>query len=214
MWRIGMARKKASGVVMHNVEQRSEEWHALRKKYPLTASHAQAISANGKGLETLVWERLSKRYSSGIDEEYTNEHMERGVELEEQARSLYELETGRTAQTVGFITNESVSSVAGASPDSLVDGDGLLEIKCPNDAKFFRMTVEGIAVEPQYGWQCQMQMLITGRKWADLCLYNPNFAQSFLIERLKADDGMQKALVEGLKRGASLIKEIETKLTK
>lgn len=211
-----MARKKASSVVIHNVEQRSEEWHALRKKYPLTASHAQAIASNGKGLETLVWERLSKRYSSGIHEEYTNDHMERGVELEEQARSLYELETGRTAQVVGFITNESVSSVAGASPDSLVDdaGDGLLEIKCPNDAKFFRMLVEGIAVEPQYGWQCQMQMLITGRKWADLCLYNPNFAQSFLIERLKVNEEMQKALVEGLKRGATLIKEIEMKLTK
>lgn len=208
-----MARKKTS-VVIHNVEQRSEEWHALRKQYPLTASHAQAIGSNGKGLETLVWERLSKRYSSGIDEEYTNEHMERGVELEEQARSLYELETGRVAHTVGFITNASVSSVAGASPDSLVDGDGLLEIKCPNDAKFFRMIVEGIAVEPQYAWQCQMQMLITGRKWADLCLYNPNFEQSFLVERLTADAEMQKALLEGLKRGATLISEIENKLTK
>ena len=209
-----MARKKTSSIVIHNVEQRSEEWHALRKQYPLTASNAQAIGTNGKGLETLVWERMSKRYSSGIDEEYTNEHMERGIELEEQARSLYELETGRTAKTVGFVTNESVSSVAGASPDSLVDNDGLLEIKCPNDAKFFRMIVEGIAVEPQYAWQCQMQMLITGRKWADLCLYNPNFEQSFLIERIEADEVMHKALVEGLEKGAILIREIENKLTK
>lgn len=206
--------KTKSPVVIHQVEQRSEEWHALRKKYPLTASHAQAIGTNGKGLETLVWERMSKRYSSGVDEEYTNEHMERGVELEEQARSLYELETGRTAQTVGFITNESVSSVAGASPDSLVENDGLLEIKCPNDAKFFRMIVEGIAVEPQYAWQCQMQMLITGRKWADLCLYNPNFKESFLIERLSLDQEMQDALVKGLKRGAEIISEIENKITK
>lgn len=209
-----MARKKASSVVIHNVEQRSEEWHALRKAYPLTASNAQAIGTNGKGLETLVWERMSKRYSSGIDEEYTNEHMERGVELEEQARSLYELETGRTAQTVGFITNESVSNVAGASPDSLVDKDGLLEIKCPNDTKFFRMIVEGIAVDPQYAWQCQMQMLITGRKWVDLCLYNPNFQQSFLVDRIKPDKEMQTALVKGLERGAVLIGEIEKKLTK
>lgn len=208
-----MARKK-SAVVIHNVEQRSEEWHALRKQYPLTASHAQAIANNGKGLETLVWERMSKRYSSGIDEEYTNEHMERGIELEGQARSLYELETGRVAQTVGFITNESVSLVAGASPDSLVDGDGLLEIKCPEDKKFFRMIVEGITVDPAYGWQCQMQMLITGRKWADLCLYNPNFEQSFLVERINADKKMHEVLIEGLNKGAVLISEIEKKLTK
>jgi len=209
-----MARRKASGVVIHNVEQRSEEWHALRKKYPLTASHAQAIAANGKGLETLVLERLTRRYSSGVDEEYTNEHIERGIELEEQARSLYELETGRTAEKVGFVTNESISSVAGASPDSLVDSDGLLEIKCPSDTKFFRMMVQGIAVEPQYGWQCQMQMLITGRAWADLCLYNPNFERSFLIQRCFADKEMQDALVDGLKKGEALIREIEAKLTK
>lgn len=205
--------KKAS-IVIHNVEQRSEEWHALRKKFPLTASHAQAIGTNGKGLETLVWERLSKRYSSGFDEEYTNEHMERGVELEDQARSLYELERSCIAKPVGFVTNEAISSVAGASPDSLVNKDGLLEIKCPNDVKFFRMIVEGIAVEPQYLWQCQMQILISGRKWVDLCLYNPNFKQSFLIERINPDKEMQKALRKGLERGAELIKEIEKKLTK
>ena len=207
-----MARKK-SGPVIHNVEQRSEEWHALRKQYPLTASEAQAIANNGKGLETLIWDKLSKRYSSAPDEEYTNEHIERGIELEEQARSLYELETGETVRTVGFVTNESVSPVAGASPDGLVNGDGLLEIKCPSDTKFFRMLVEGIEVEAQYGWQVQMQMLLTGRKWCDLVLYNPNFKQSFLSVRLDADATMQKEIVEGLKKGEAIISEIEQQLT-
>lgn len=205
-----MATKKS--VVIHDVEQRSEEWHALRAKYPLTASCAQAIANNGKGLETLIWEQLSKRYSSGSEEGYTNDDMARGVELEDQARSLYELETGSTVLTVGFVTNEKVSPVAGASPDGLVEKDGLLEIKCPNDVKFFRMMVEGISVEPQYAWQAQMQLLITGRKWVDLALYNPNFKQSFLTVRLKAGKEMQKALCEGLKKGEKIIKEIESKL--
>lgn len=208
-----MARKKV-GPVIYNVEQRSEEWHALRKQYPLTASNAQAIASNGKGLETLIWEKLSRRYSSAPDEEYTNEHIERGVELEDQACSLYELETGATVEKVGFVTNEAISSVGGASPDRLVGKDGLLEVKCPNDTKFFRMMVEGIAVEPQYGWQAQMQMLFTGREWCDLCLYNPNFKQSFLIVRLEPDEEMQKALVAGLKKGEAIIKEIEKQLTK
>ena len=207
-----MARKK-SGAVIHKVEQRSEEWHALRRQFPLTASEAQAIATNGKGLETLVWEKMSKRYSSAPEETYTNDDMARGVELEDQARSLYELERDVEVETVGFITNPSVSSVGGASPDGLVNGDGLLEIKCPNDTKFFRMLVEGIVVEPQYEWQMQMQMLFTERKWVDLALYNPNFKESFLVVRVKADKEKQKALIAGLKKGEAIIKEIKSKLT-
>lgn len=208
-----MARKK-SGVVIHNVEQGSEEWHALRNQYPLTASKAYAIGIGGKGLETLVWEKMTERYSSGEAERYSNDHMERGIELEPQARSLYELETGNNVETVGFVTNESISKVGGASPDGLIGSDGLFENKCPSDANFFRMLVEGMSVDTQYAWQCQMQMLFTERKWCDLCLYNPNFKQSFLITRLKIDSEMQKALREGLAKGEQLIKEIESKLTK
>ena len=105
---------------IHTCPQRSPEWFALRKQYPLTASKAQAIGNNGKGLETLVWEKLAEAYSSGVVEDFGNKHTERGVELEPQARSLYELETGATVVEVGFITNDKVSSVGGASPDGLV----------------------------------------------------------------------------------------------
>ena len=85
---------------IHDVEQRSPEWFALRKQYPLTASKAQAIGNNGKGLETLVWEKLAEAYSSGVVEDIGNRHTERGIELEPQAISLYELETGAKVEVV------------------------------------------------------------------------------------------------------------------
>ena len=197
---------------IHDVEQRSPEWFALRKQYPLTASKAQAIGNNGKGLETLVWEKLAEAYSSGVVEDIGNRHTERGIELEPQAISLYELETGAKVEVVGFITNDKVSKVAGASPDGLIGKDGLLEVKCFDDAKHFKMTIEGLEIEPQYQWQMQMQMLITGRKWCDFCAYCPNYKQSLLIERVYADKDMQDKIKGGLIEGEKIIKEIKSKI--
>jgi putative phage-type endonuclease len=199
-------------MTIHEVEQRSQEWFALRKQYPLTASQAQAIANVGKGLETLVWGKLAEAYSSGVVEDISNRHTERGIELEPQARSLYELETNATVKEVGFITNDEISSVAGASPDGLVGEDGLLEIKCFDDAKHFKMTILGVEIESQYMWQMQMQMLITGRKWCDFLAYNPNFEKSLLIKRVEADEEMQKQIVEGLKKGKELIDEVKSKM--
>jgi putative phage-type endonuclease len=204
---------------IHNCEQKSPEWYALRLQYPLTASEAQAIGNNGKGLETLCMEKLAEKYSSADKELYTNKDLERGVDLEAEARSLYELETGNEVEVVGFVTNEKVSKIAGASPDGLVGKDGNLEIKAFADTKHFKMAVEfqktgDFEIESQYIWQMQMQMLITGRKWTDFVAFNPNFKQSLLVKRVLPDKEMQTKIKDGLKKGEKIINEIEKVICK
>lgn len=202
---------------IHNIEQQTPEWFELRKQYPLTASNAQAIGNNGKGLESLVWEKLSEKYSYAEKEQFTNGHTDRGNELESQARDLYELETGNEVTEVGFITDEELSKVGGASPDGLVGEEGLLEIKCFADAKHFKAIVDykktgTFEIESKYLWQMQMQMLFTGRKWVDFLAYNPNFNQSLLIQRVERDTEMQAKICEGLEKGEKIISEIEENL--
>lgn len=194
---------------IHNVDQGSEEWFALRLQYPLTASEAQAIGNQGKGLETLVWKKLSEKYSSGIDEDLSNKDLRRGKELEPLAREMYELKTGNTTKIVGFVTNESISKVGGASPDGFSE-DGLIEIKCFEDKKHFQGIVNGIEIEPQYMWQMQMQMLFTERNWCDFVAYNPNFEDSLLIKRVWADKEMQDSIIKGLQMGEQLLNNITT----
>lgn len=195
------------------VEQKSDEWFALRNKYPLTASEAQAIGNQGKGLETLVWEKLAERYSNGDKERYTNKDLDRGIELEPLARDMYELQTGNKVHEVGFVINEKISSVGGVSPDGIVTGqNGGVEIKCFEDKKHFKNIVNGLEIESQYMWQMQMQMLFTGWEFVDFVTYNPNFKQSLLIERVLPDKEMQEKIREGLKKGEELIKEIENKI--
>ena len=194
-------------VKYHKVIQGSEEWFALRLKYPLTASHAQAIATGGKGLETLCWDKMAEKYSDAPRVSYTNEHLERGIELEGQARSIYELETGRAVSEVGFVTNKSISNVAGCSPDGIVE-KGLMEIKCFEDKKHFKMIKQGIVIESQYQWQMQMQMLFTGAEFCDFVVYNPNYKESLLVERVLPDKEKQDKILEGLKKGEELLKEI------
>ena len=180
----------------------------------MTASNAQAIGNQGAGLETLCWEKMSEKYSSAEKEQFTNKHLERGNELEPQAVSLYELKTGNKVEQVGFVTDDEISIVGGASPDGHVNEDGNLEIKCFNDDKFFRMIIEqktkgDFKIDSRYEWQMQMQMLFNKRSWTDFVAYNPNFKQSMLIKRVSPDFLMQQKIITGLKMGENIIKKIE-----
>lgn len=198
-----------------NIQQKTPEWFALRLKYPLTASEAQAIANQGKGLETLIWEKMTERFSIADKERYLNKDLERGVELEPLAREMYELETGNKVEEVGFVINEKVSSVGGASPDGIIVAqNGLLEIKCFDDKKHFQMIVDlkekgDFKIESQYEWQMQMQMLFTETDWCDFVAYNPNFKESLLIKRVYIDKEKQEEIIKGLKQGEKLINKIQ-----
>lgn len=193
---------------IHKVEQKTDEWYALRRGR-LTASEAQAIGNNGKGLETLVLCLMAEKYASVQEEKYNNGDMDRGNELEAQARSIYELERGVTVEQVGFI---SEGDYAGCSPDGLIGEDGGIEIKCPNNVKYFSLLLNGEkAIDTAYIWQVQMNLLLTGRKWWDLVFYSPNYTESMKVFRIVPDKKMHEALKEGLKIGELKIKEIEKK---
>ena len=176
----------------------------------MSASHAQAIGNVGKGLETYIYELMSEFYSSAEKEHFSNEHTERGNELESTARGIYELEKGVEVKQVGFVEyNEFV----GCSPDGLIGEDGLIEIKCPNDTEYLKYLLFGEKqIDTKYVWQCQMQMLVVDRNWNDLVIYNPNFKNSMLIFRIERDMASFESLEKGFEVGKAKILEIKEKL--
>lgn len=188
------------------MDQRSDEWFELRKGL-LTISNAQTISNAGKGLETYCYEVVAEKYSENTDN-YQSKYMERGVELEEQARNLYELQFSKVEQ-VGGIKNMGVW----CSPDGLVGTEGGMEVKCPNDVNFLKILVQGEkAIEKKYLWQCQGGMLISERKWWDLVFYSANFEKNIVVFRQFPNQEMQEKLLIGIEKGKSLIKQIEEKI--
>jgi putative phage-type endonuclease len=192
-------------MIVHRMPQRSEEWYAVRRG-KMTASNAQTIANNGKGLETYVYGLLAEKHSLGSEDRYVSDDMLRGVELEELARSTYTMER-EVAEEVGFI---ELDEYVGCSPDGLVGEDGGIEIKCPNNLNYFRLLVDGErAVDTKYLWQVQMCLYLTGRDWWDLVFYNPNFERDILIFRIKPELVMMEKLAVGIEKGKRLIQELE-----
>ena len=193
---------------MHYVEQQSEEWFALRLG-KMTASEAQTISANGAGLKTYIYKVVVGKITGKSQNSFAgNRHTERGNELEPDARISYELVRGVSVETVGFIEE---SEYLGCSPDGLVEDNGGLEIKCPDDIKYFKLMIGEEKPDEAYIWQCHMSMLLTGRKWWDLLFYNPNFENRMLIFRIEPDLARREKLMIGIEKGKQLINELTQK---
>lgn len=188
---------------IHTVAQGTEEWLKLRLG-KFTASSAQAIASNGKGLETLVFEKVAEILTGKEKEAYTNVDIERGHQLEEMARSAYELETGNLVKKIGFI---EVDEYMGCSPDGLIGEEGLVEIKCKNDVNFVRMMIDQ-KVDPEHHWQMQMQMLLTGRVWCDYVVFNQNFPKPIIVIRVDRDQDATTKLDTGLLQGIQTIKKM------
>jgi len=196
---------------IHNFEQGTPEWFDIRKG-KMTASHAQAIGNVGKGLETYIHEMMSEYFSSAEKEQFVSKDTERGNELEPIARQIYELEKDVKVDVVGFI---ELNEYIGCSPDGLIVIDGLQEIKCPCDKEYLQYLLYGEdAIDTKYIWQVQMELKLTGRKWCDLCIYNPNFKKSMCVFRILPDKEKFAKLEEGFKKGIELINSIKTKLEK
>ena len=194
---------------IHNFEQRTDEWYAIRKG-KMTASNAETIIANGKGLETYIYNLMAEYYSSAEKENYINADMQRGIDLEPEAKIEFQFYTGLDIKEVGCV---ELNDYILASPDGLIGDDGLIEIKCPNDSIYFKLLLSN-NIKPEYIAQMQMQMYVTERQYCYFVSYNPNFEKSLYIKKITRDEEMIDKLKKGLERGTQLIKEIKENFRK
>lgn len=192
---------------LHNIEQNTPEWHDLRK-LRMTASNAQAIASQGKGLQTYIYELIAGYMAKEELGGYDNPDMLRGRLLEDEAMFIYSLASEEKIQRVGFV---EADKYVGCSPDGLVGDKGLVEIKCKNNAKHIRQFHLGLKeVEAKYMWQMQMQMLVCEREWCDFVSYNNSFEPPYNIFKLRVSRHEEsiKSIEGGLEMGADLIKEV------
>ena len=199
------------------MEQRSPEWFHARKG-KVTASKIADVMAKGRGgaesltrakyIDQLVTERLTK----DIQEGYTNDAIQRGVDLEPIARDNYCFNSGFHVVETGFVNHPSIE-FAGASPDGLVGGSGLLEIKCPNSNTHIEYILAGkppAKYVPQMAWQ----LACTGREWVDFVSYDDRLedeSKHLFIVRYQRDDEYIAEIEEQVKL---FLAEVEAKVAK
>lgn len=157
------------------MEQRSPEWFAARCG-KVTASRLYDVMARAKSgyaasRQNYMAELICQRLTGKLEEGFTNAAMMRGTELEPVAREMYALnEFDAVISEVGLIDHPTIAGFA-ASPDGLVNDDGLIEIKCPNTWTHLQTLKTG-TTKRQYLLQMHAQMMCTGRKWCDFVSFD------------------------------------------
>ena len=156
--------------------------------------------------ESKLYEKVLANFGD-YPENITSAAMERGTELESEARAEYIAETFNDVQEVGFVDYESLR--AGCSPDGVVFGadgtiDKIIEIKCPGIKNYIKMAKGKIPM--QYLVQMQYNMLITGAKSCDFVIYHPNMR--LVIKNIKPDEQMQKDIQTVLEKLNPMYDEI------
>ncbi len=170
--------------------QGNPNWHAARCGIPTASNFDKIITTKGEPSKQRIkyLYQLAGEAITGIAEEtYKNGNMERGIEMEDEARQLYALISGNKVDPVGFCLSDGY----GASPDGLVGEEGLLEIKCPTIAVHVSYLLDG-SLPMDYFLQTQGQLLVTERKWLDFASYYPGLKP--LIVRVKRDEKFLKVL--------------------
>lgn len=158
-------------------DQRSPEWKRARAGR-LTASRAKDMLASIKSGEAaarrdlrtqLIVERLT---GEPQDDGYVNAAMQRGLDLEADARSAYEAVTGEMVETCGFLAHKT--QLIGCSPDGIIgDFAGGVELKVPKLATHLSYLRAGQTIPAEHRAQIAHSLIVTGADFWDFFSFAP-----------------------------------------
>jgi putative phage-type endonuclease len=177
-----------------SAEQRSPEWFKERLGCITGTGVADAMAKPTRGKpEASTRKNLKARLvvellSGKTTENYQSWDMQRGQQLEPEARMAYELHTGLATDSVGFVKHPTIPRF-GASPDAYVGENGLLELKAPKAATHMDYLLAGV-VPSEYRPQIQAELACTEREWVDFVSYHPDMPEHLrlFIVRAKRDE--------------------------
>ena len=184
-------------------EEELAEWKKANPKSRVTTktvpfSEATYTYLNGKVMENYLPLNSSDIRSRNIVDEYIEQHSfsnratEWGTLMESDARDRYAETMGCEILEVGFIPYEQFPNLAGGSPDGLIrEETGGIEIKCPFTLEkhlqhlLYEKQEDLKENEPEYYWQCIMNMLVTDCDFWDFISFNPYVSRSKQLKVLR-----------------------------
>lgn len=187
-------------ITIHNVEQGTKEWLALRAGLITSCVMKHFVTAtlkiaNNDKTRKIHYKLASERITGYLENGFSGNDMERGTFEEPLARDLYNEDKDIKAVEYGFITNIIEGVKVGYSPDGLVGSDGLIEIKSAKQSIQVERIVSG-CVPPEHLPQIHFGILVSERKWCDFVGYSNGMEQIEL--RLKKDEEIQEILKQAI----------------
>lgn len=181
-------------LTVFNCQQGTDEWFLARLGIPTASEYGCIVSADGSPIKgrggkesktraTYLHKLAGECITRKPMERYNNGWMERGHEVEDQARAWYELVTETEVKQIGFVRCDE--RLTGCSPDGLVYDGGLIQIK--SMAPHLLIPVLDAGEFPSdHRPQIQGEMWVTGRKWCDAIAFFPGMPA--FKQRIHRDD--------------------------
>lgn len=176
------------------------EWMMCRNAIPTSSETDKIITPGMKpsGQQDAYLASLTAEWISGREEEdrFVSYWMDRGTELEPEAKEGYAFETGLTVEEVGFVYRDEERMV-GCSPDALIlQNEEYIkggEIKCPKRNNHLAYAVMGTCPK-KYIPQVQSSMWICDLEYWDFISYHPLYG--LFITEVEKDPKFHQALDE------------------
>lgn len=158
--------------IFRDIAQGTPEWIAVRQGIPTASEFSTVLQKVGvrggipKGRQTYMRKLAGEMLTGEPMEHWSNAHMERGHEREDEARRLYAMVHEVEPEQVGFIRNGN----CGCSPDSLIGDDGMFE----NKDALAHIQIERLeagALPSEHVAQCQGGLMVAEREWIDFQSY-------------------------------------------
>lgn len=179
--------------VFDELEQNTPEWLQVRAGIPTASCFHEVCMKPGprgglpKGRITYMRKLAGEIITGRPMDNYVSRDMERGKENEAEARALYAMLHDVEPKQIGFVKNGN----CGASPDSLVGNDGLLEIKDAAPHIQIERLLDG-RVPNEHKAQVQGQLMVSQRNWCDFMSHCRGMPP--LIVRVERDEAFIAAL--------------------
>ena len=174
------------------IEQRSDDWLALRKTKITSSDAAIIIGVSPYMTPHMLYE---KKMSTQDKPHYVSEAMRRGTELEPHALEKYCQVTGIDMMPAVVLSKESpflMTSLDGIS----MDLDVGVEIKCPGE-KVYAQVKSGV-IPALHAVQIQFHMLVTGFKSFGYICYRSD--DEYVISVIERDEEMIDTIKEACER--------------
>jgi len=181
-------------VKLYAVEQGSVEWMRLRCGLPTASNFDRIVTASGKASAS------AKKYLSELCAEWLlggpvnpteTQFMERGKQLEPEARAWFEWEYGVTVEPGGFITSDD--GRIGCSPDGLIGDDEGFEAKC---FEYTHHVMALLELDDEHRCQIQGCLWLTERERWHRVYFNP--ALPPVVVTLERDEEFIEKLAAGV----------------
>ena len=156
-----------------DITQGTFEWNNIRAGKWTASSAAKIMGAlTTQGLKDLIKDVAWGRVYGETDAGFTSKAMDRGHEIEPQARDWFAFDRDVVVEEVGFVEHARIPHV-GWSPDGLHSGRKRgLEVKSLLHKAWMDVQDE-MTVPSEYRWQCKFACFVGELDGLDFLAYHP-----------------------------------------